>query len=196
MSADGAEAPRPASSPPASSPPASSAPPRPARPRLTIRLARPQEASLVDAIVNAAYAHDYGAEGDHDDPARSAAHRATAFDVWIAFDADDRPVGSVTTRRVGGPPLHERVGDDELDLRLLAVAPTARRQRIGATILAHIIEHARDNGYAAVVLKTALHMQGPQRMYDALGFERVPERDGLWIDGRKVLDLYTYRYPL
>lgn len=39
-------------------------------------------------------------------------------------------------------------------------------------------------------------MTPAHRLYDALGFTRVPERDGLWIGGVKQFDLYTYVMPL
>lgn len=39
-------------------------------------------------------------------------------------------------------------------------------------------------------------MTGAHGLYESLGFERYPDRDGLWIGGEKVLDLIAYRYRL
>lgn len=104
-------------------------------------------------------------------------------------------LGSVTTRRAGSRPLHEDFGN-ALDLRLLAVSPDARRRGVGAALMRHIIETAQASGFEAVALKTAPNMVGAHRLYESLGFQRWPERDGLWIDGVRLLDLYSYVYPL
>ena len=163
---------------------------------IRIRAALPTEYPEIDRLIDAAYAHDYGEDEHDDDPMHRSAVRAETFDVWIAADEDGELLGSVTTRRSGGPPLHEDVADDELDLRLLGVSASARRRGIAAALMRHVFAEARIQGFAAVVLKTAPNMRGAHRLYDALGFERVPERDGLWIDGERVLDLFTYAQRL
>lgn len=169
---------------------------------VAIRLARPGEFPAIDRLIDDAYAHDYGRDEDHDSPMSASAFRAVDFDVWAAADPDPGSddtgtlIGSVTTRRRGGPPLHEDFRPDELDLRLLGVSPLARRRGVGAAIMRAVIAHAESIGFAAVALKTAPNMHGAHRLYESLGFVRAPERDGLWIGGERVLDLYTYRYPL
>lgn len=163
---------------------------------LAIRRADPHEFAAIDHLITTAYAHDYGPQREGDDPMHAAARRADAFEVWVALDASGRLVGSVTTRAPGGPPLHEDVHDDELDLRLLGVSPTARRLGVGAALMRHIAGRASRAGFGAVVLKTAPNMTGAHRLYESLGFARAPERDGLWIGGARIFDLYTYRLPL
>lgn len=164
---------------------------------LVVRPARPDEHAAVDRLIAEAYAHDYGeSEDEHDDPMYAAAYRAREYDVWVAVDAAGGIVGSATTRRAGGPSLHEDFRDDELDLRLLGVASTARRRGIAAAIMRAVIAHAARDGFSAVILKTAPNMTGAHRLYEALGFVREPARDGLWIGGVRQFDLLTYRYPL
>ncbi|MFC7766233.1 GNAT family N-acetyltransferase [Leucobacter soli] len=99
----------------------------------------------------------------------------------------------MTTRRAGGPSLHERVPEGELDLRLLGVSPAARRRGIGALLMQHVLEHAAGVGFSGVSLKTQKYMTGAHRLYEELGFVRAPERDGLWVGDEKVLDLIAYR---
>lgn len=44
--------------------------------------------------------------------------------------------------------------------------------------------------------KTAPHMTPAHHLYDALGFIRAHDRDGLWIGGEKQFDLFSYVMPL
>lgn len=160
-----------------------------------ISFARPEEHEEIDRLILDAYAHDYG-PGERGDSMRFARVRAEQFDVWAARDHEGAILGSVTTRRVGGRALHEDTNDGELDLRLLGVSPRARRQGIGAKIMRAVTSYAQQEGFGAVVLKTAPHMTGAHRLYESLGFDRAEDRDGLWINGERVLDLYSYVYPL
>lgn len=163
---------------------------------IEIRVARTDEYAAIDALIREAYAHDYGLSDESDDPVRRAAVRAEEHTVWVAHSGDGALLGSVTTRRPGGPSLQEDTAADELDLRLLGVAPAARRLGVGAALMHHLIAQARADGWRQVLLKTAPNMVGAHRLYETLGFDRAPERDGLWIGGRKVFDLFTYVLPL
>ena len=158
-----------------------------------IRLMRPEEAETVDAVVSAAYAHDYDAVPGNDEFARHASLRAVDHDVWVAIDSvSNQVLGAVTVRRPGAAALHEDAASDELDLRLLAVSPLARRRGVAKALMAHVEDHARAHGYRAVFLKSAHEMLGAHALYESLGYARVPERDGVWIGGRKILDVRSY----
>ncbi|MBN9612037.1 MAG: GNAT family N-acetyltransferase [Actinobacteria bacterium] len=160
---------------------------------IDIRRARPEEFDAIDELIRQAYAHDYGPSDESGDPMHRARVRAEDFDVWVAVEGEASLLGSVTTRRRGGPSLHEDVAPDELDLRLLGVSPAARRRGIGAALMGHVASEASRSGFDWVFLKTAPNMRGAHRLYEQLGFARVPDRDGLWIGGNKVLDLFSYR---
>jgi ribosomal protein S18 acetylase RimI-like enzyme len=169
---------------------------------LDLRLAADDEHAAVDRLVRDAYTHDYGPR-DHradvppDTDPQFASVRARRFDVWVAVDADrGELLGSSTTRRRGGQSLMEDAADRELDLRLLAVSPSARRQGIGRALVEHAIDRARESGYEALFLKSAPEMHGAHALYRSLGFARVPERDPLIIDGRAVRQLVAFRYGL
>lgn len=163
---------------------------------LVIRRARPDEYEAVDRLIAEAYAHDYGESDESGDPMRRAAARDRAHEVWVALAADGELLGSVTVRAGGGPPLHEDFAPHELDLRLLGVSPLARRRGVAAALMRRVVETAGRSGFTAVALKTAPEMRGAHALYEALGFVRAPERDGLWIGGEKLLDLFTYVLPL
>lgn len=162
---------------------------------IQVRLAEPADFAAVDTLVDAAYAHDYGAQDEDADPnsMHFARNRAKEFDVWLAFmPGVEAPVGSITTRRLGGPSLHEDVRADELDLRLLAVSSAVRRQGVGAQLMRFVEQHTAEQGWRAVFLKTAPHMSGAHQLYESLGFERDSDRDGLWLGGEHQFHLLTY----
>ena len=164
---------------------------------LTIRRAASTDYRAIDGLIAEAYAHDYGERsGGGSDPMRLSERRDDAYDVWVAVDEGEELLGSVTLRRAGGPPLHEDVPADELDLRLLGVSPRARRRGVGAALMGHAAEVAAASGLRAVALKTGPEMHAAHRLYESLGFSRAPERDGLWIGGERVLDLFTYVLPV
>lgn len=72
----------------------------------------------------------------------------------------------------------------------------ATEMTVTVALAQHVTDHARETGFSGVFFKTAPHMTPAHGLYDALGFTRVPERDGLWIGGVKQFDLYTYVMPL
>lgn len=158
-----------------------------------IRLATEDEYEGIDEFIRAAYEFDYGPREHGDDPMRFARNRAQVYDVWVAVDPDNGDLlGSVTTASAGGAPLMEDAEADDLTFRLLAVAPRARRRGLGAALTRHVIELARERGIARVFLKSAPQMTGAHALYLSTGFHRDPDRDGLWIDGRKVLELHAF----
>lgn len=163
---------------------------------VVIRRPSPEEYPEIDRLIEESYAHDYGPSVPHDEPVYRSEVRDRDYEVWVAADAGGELLGSVTLRAPGGPPLHEDIAEHELDLRLLGVSPRARRRGVAAALMRQAEVRAAETGRAAIVLKTAPNMRGAHRLYEALDFARAPERDGLWIGGERVLDLYTYVYPL
>ena len=63
------------------------------------------------------------------------------------------------------------------EVRLLAVAPEARGQRIGTVLMKECIRRARRLGAACLNLHTTDMMQVAMRMYERIGFVRAPELD-------------------
>lgn len=160
---------------------------------IEVRLVRDDEHEAVDRLVHEAYEHDYGPRDHGDDPFRRSVNRARTTEVWVAVDTDSGELlGTATVPRDGGERMMEDVRDDELDFRLLAVSPSARRRGIGALLTRHIIELARERGLRGVFMKSGPQMLGAHALYERLGFRREPERDGLIRDGVKQLDLYAF----
>jgi GNAT superfamily N-acetyltransferase len=63
------------------------------------------------------------------------------------------------------------------ELRLLAVAPAARGQGIGAALIDECIQRSRRAGVSDLGLYTSDIMQSAMQLYERKGFERVPEYD-------------------
>jgi len=166
---------------------------------LVIERVTPGEHDEVDRLVTAAYEFDYGPReprGDDPDSIHLALVRARSFDVWTARDATGTLVGTVTTPSASGDQLMEDSLPHELDFRLLAVSPEARRRGIGAALTRHVIDVARDRGLRAVFMKSAPNMLGAHLLYEQLGFRRDPARDGLILGGKRVFDLFAFAYDI
>jgi ribosomal protein S18 acetylase RimI-like enzyme len=63
------------------------------------------------------------------------------------------------------------------ELRLLAIAPNARRRGIGRALVDECIRRSKMSGAAALGLHTSKSLGAAIAMYEAMGFRRVPERD-------------------
>jgi ribosomal protein S18 acetylase RimI-like enzyme len=82
-----------------------------------------------------------------------------------------------TGRSVAGP--------GEAELARLAVAETARRRGIGRRLVERCAVEGRGLGADAIALWSRPYQTDAHRLYESLGYERVPERDGEDRDGRR-----------
>ncbi|MGW6132563.1 GNAT family N-acetyltransferase, partial [Cellulomonas sp. NPDC055163] len=85
-------------------------------------------------------------------------------------------VGTVTLAP-SGTSYAEVAEPGEAEIRMLAVAPEARRRGAAEALMRSALEHAVTSGHRRVVLSTFDAMQSAQRLYRRLGFRPVPERD-------------------
>lgn len=96
--------------------------------------------------------------------------------------------------------LAQLAGADEMEFRLLAVAPHCRGKRVGAHLVQACIDRASAPPMRArrLVICTQPSMHAAQRLYEQLGFVRVPHRDFTiaTTDGTPTPDrlVYTYSY--
>jgi len=63
------------------------------------------------------------------------------------------------------------------EVRLLAVAPAARGQGIGAALVWECLRRARQAGASALTLHTTDLMQVAMQLYERMGFMRAPDLD-------------------
>jgi GNAT superfamily N-acetyltransferase len=96
----------------------------------------------------------------------------------IVVEMDKAIVGSVLLYPPNGNAyggMTNSIGVPEV--RLLAVAPTRRGQGIGATLIEECKRRARLSGATVLGLHTTDMMGTAMRMYERMGFVRVPELD-------------------
>jgi ribosomal protein S18 acetylase RimI-like enzyme len=142
-----------------------------------VRPAHTDELERVGDITAAAYTHDGHVAEDDDYVAhlRDAATRGREAELYVAL-VDGVLAGTVTFCPEGS--RWREVGrEGEGEFRMLAVAPEHRRQGVAEALVGLCLERSRELGYDAVVL-SSLESQAPaQRIYERLGFVRVPDRD-------------------
>lgn len=161
----------------------------------TIRRAVPGDLQAVGELTVRAYLDEGhlppGAE--YAETLADAAARASAAELWVAVDdTDGRVVGSVTFAAPGSA-FHEIAEADEGDVRMLAVDGSARGRGIGDALMLRCVERARELGLSGLALSTQPSMRAAHRIYERLGFERVPQRDWQPAPG---ITLLAYRLDL
>ena len=159
-----------------------------ARTGLRVRLVAPHEYDRVAQLSVDAYGHDYDLPDDY---------RASLADVadpgtrarGLGGRGPRRPgelLGTVATPRPGEH-ISELGRDGELDFRLLAVDPAARRRGIGVLLTEHVIALARQRELHRVVMNSGPSMVGAHALYERLGFVRLTERETRVVHGGTLL---------
>ncbi|MFH8348073.1 GNAT family N-acetyltransferase [Streptomyces sp. NPDC018045] len=147
---------------------------------ITIRPARPTEFERIGDLLVAAYAADgllaFGADDPYAGKLREVAHRAEHAEVLAAVDADGAVLGAVTFAAPGSP-YAETARPDEGEFRMLAVAPDGRGRGIGEALVRACMDRARSLGLSRMMLSAMPHILTAHRMYERIGFTRIPERD-------------------
>jgi len=77
--------------------------------------------------------------------------------------------------------------EGEAELSRLAVAALSRGRGIGRTLAEACLVAARATGAGAVVLWSRPHQHVAHRLYESLGFRRVPGRDSSDADGPRLV---------
>ena len=165
---------------------------------MDVRLARPTDLERVGELTVAAYA-DFllGPDDPYADRLRDAGARAREARLWVAGDETDGPgtsgvVGTVTTCPPGSP-WREIAEDGEGEMRMLAVDPAAQGRGVARVLVAHVLERWRREGLSSAVLSSLPTMTAAHRLYESVGFTRVPERDWSPVPGTRLI---AYRLDL
>ena len=60
------------------------------------------------------------------------------------------------------------------ELKRMYVRPEFRGRKYGELLVDHLAEHARANGVTLLRLETGIHQEAAIRLYERLGFRRIP----------------------
>jgi len=141
-----------------------------------MRPIRTDDEAAVAAIIRTVMP-EFGASGPgfaiHDPEVE---HMARAYErpgaaYWVV-ESDGRVVGGGGIAPLdGGPP-------GTCELRKMYFLPEARGKGLGATLLRQALEAARSLGYSRCYLETMTGMADAQRLYEHLGFQRLPRPEG------------------
>jgi ribosomal protein S18 acetylase RimI-like enzyme len=151
-----------------------------------IRHAAPEELDAVGELCVAAYAPFLRDDGHYLAVLRDAERRVRHAVLLVAADPGGPVLGTVTFVPDGGP-LGEIAGPDEAEFRMLAVDPTAQGRGIGAAVLRRVLDESAARGKTGVVCSSLPAMRAAHRVYERLGFRRVPERDWSPVAGVDLL---------
>ncbi|EHR59937.1 GNAT family N-acetyltransferase [Saccharomonospora cyanea] len=160
---------------------------------IVVRPARPDELPAVGEVTVAAYRADgYLDDGDgraYTRSLRDAARRAEHAHLLVAVDGAGELVGTATVAEPGSA-LAEMCGEGEAELRMVAVAPHARGRGVGESLTRASLDLACERGARRMVLCSLAAMTTAHRLYERLGFDRVPSRDW-YTDGGLLLMAFT-----
>ena len=143
----------------------------------------------------AAYAADGYLDGtdDYAEELADAARRAELATVLVAVDEPSGRVLGTATFCLAGTPYAEVSNPGEAEFRMLAVAPEARGQGVGAALVRSCVELAQSAGSSALAICSLEAMTTAHRIYERMGFIRSPDRDWQPLPG---LTLVAYLRPL
>jgi ribosomal protein S18 acetylase RimI-like enzyme len=160
-----------------------SAPPDTDRPgsRIVIRDARPEELESVARLLKKSY-EQYASSM----PARSwKMYLEDIMDVRGRLDSSQLIVATVGDKLAGAVTLYlDKAIPEETgwpagwsSVRLLGVDPQYRGHGIGRALMEECMKRSREHGFHTIGLHTTLMMDVARRMYERMGFVRVPEHD-------------------
>jgi len=144
-----------------------------------LRRAQPEEFAAVGELTVAAYIADGFLDDDDGylDELRAANHRAVEAELVVAVDPTSHDLLGTVTFCLSGSHYAEISLPGEAEFRMLAVAPAARGQGIGHHLARWCVDRAREQGCTAVALSSLDRMHTAHRLYERMGFRRLPDRD-------------------
>ena len=149
---------------------------------IEIREVRPEEYDEAGRVTADAY-RPYARGDDWTDylgELADVADRAQRTKVLVAVE-DGRIIGTTTLeldRRVDEGEDHleaERLPSHEAHIRMLGVLPETQGRGIGRALMDESIRIAKEHGKTLMTLHTTNRMNVAQRMYESMGFTRMPD---------------------
>lgn len=157
-----------------------------------IRAVTERDAEAVVALWTEAYFSE--GEGGRDTPYDRSEFDATAAAAAHLLVAErNGAVVGVVALLAPDEPSRAVAGEGEAELARLAVGSGERRQGVGRALAERCAELARAEGWPAIALWSRPYQTAGHRLYESLGYERLPERDSVDETGFGRL---VFRLPL
>ena len=159
---------------------------------VVVRVASPADFPRIAELTVGAYRDDGLAPAEYVPVLADVAARATAAELLVACADDGAVLGSVALE-LDGAFGEVTAGPEEAAFRMLAVDPAARGQGVGERLVLACLDGARAADKRRMVLSTDTRMAAAHRLYERLGFTRLPERNWSPLPG---IDLLVYALDL
>jgi len=166
-------------------------PSSPDAPCLSVEPAGPDDFAAIAELTVGVYLGEDLASERYVPQLADVAGRADQAELLVVRDGE-RVVGSVALV-LEGEFGEITESDDAAAFRMLVVDPAARGRGVGDLLVRSCLDRARAAGKRRMVLSTDPRMTAAHRLYERLGFRRMPERD--WSPAPGV-DLMVYALDL
>ncbi|PPL18826.1 GNAT family N-acetyltransferase [Microterricola pindariensis] len=162
-----------------------------------VRLMHDDEVDAVASLSERAYSHDYTLNDSYRASIVDVAGRAAEHQVWVAVDTQTGALlGTVSTPRDGAT-MTDLAQPGEMDFRLLAVSPDARRRGLGELLSRHVLLLGRLRQVSQVVMNSGPEMLGAHKLYAQVGFDRLLDREPVMtFPNGNQLKLLSFGYAL
>ncbi|MGB3258046.1 MAG: GNAT family N-acetyltransferase [Ornithinimicrobium sp.] len=161
---------------------------------VVVRPAKTAELAEVGQLVAQAYLDDglLTVQDDYLHAIRDATGRARDSTVLVAVNDHHELLGSVTWCSLTSS--HREVARaDEGEFRMLGVAAAGRGRGFGELLVRECVARARADDLSGLVICTSPRMEAARRIYERLGFMRIPELDWMPVPD---FPLWAYRLDL
>lgn len=145
-------------------------------PELVIRPVAPADSSAVESLLTTVWVGE-GFTPVGMNPFGDVAHRAQAARLLVAEEAGSGRIVGTILLVPPGTPYTLIAQEGELEARQLAVDIAARGQGVARRLIEATMRIAAEEGATRLVLSMQERMMAAQRLYERLGFERLPARD-------------------
>lgn len=159
---------------------------------LTVEPARPADFPRIAELTVGVYVDGGLASPGYAPELADVAGRARKAELLVVRDATGSVVGSVALV-LAGDFGNVTTSDEEAAFRMLVVDPAVQGRGIGELLVATCLDRARAAGKRRMVISTDPLMTTAHRLYERLGFTRLPERD--W-SPEPDIDLLVYSREL
>jgi ribosomal protein S18 acetylase RimI-like enzyme len=165
---------------------------------LVVREARETELDRIGALTAEVYEGEGMTSPEYLAVLRDGRARwdSPATTLLVAFDdgaEQDTDLLGTVVYAAPGSPWQDLARGTEAEFRMLATAAPARGRGVGEALVRACVERAKRAAAPRIVLSTGPEMLAAHRLYERLGFVRVPERD--W-SPRPTSDVLLRAYAL